>query len=158
MAEAIFWVALLGVAYVYAGYPALLWIAGKLKRVESAMTPEDWPPVTLIISAYNEERSIGQKVENTLSLDYPGALEVVVVSDASDDKTDAIVREFASRGVKLLRMSERGGKTIGLNAAAGQATGDVLVFSDANAMYRKDAVRELVAGFSSPEIGAVIGE
>ena len=85
-------------------------------------------------------------------------LEILVVSDASDDGTDAIVGEFASRGVRLLRMSERGGKTLGLNAGVRAARGEIVVFSDANAMYMPDAVRKMVRNFSDPEVGAVVGE
>src|SRR5207247_1662992 len=107
--------------------------------------PDVLPRVTLLISAYNEEAVIGEKLRNALSLDYPrGFLEIIVVSDCSDDGTDEIVREFAPRAVRLVRQAERLGKSSGLNLGVLQASGEILVFSDANAMYEPDALRWLV--------------
>ncbi len=160
MTEILFWFALSIVVYVYAAYPALLWLASRLLgRRRRDADPASWPIVTLVISAYNEEASIRQKIANTLAIDYPTSqLEVLVVSDASDDRTDAIVREFEMQRVRLLRMPKRGGKTEGLNRAVSVAHGEILVFSDANAMYRLDALKALVRGFTNPNVGAVIGE
>src|SRR5262245_32386491 len=111
MVEATFWLAFGIIAYVYVGYPFLLWVVSRFREPPRVVTPAQWPRVTLVISAYNEERSIRQKIENTLSIDYPQtALEVLVVSDASSDRTELIVDEFAGQGVQLLRMRERGGK------------------------------------------------
>ena len=115
--------------------------------------------MTLVVSAYNEAGVIGEKMANSLALDYPaGKLEVLVVSDASDDGTDDIVRSIADPRVQLLRMEARGGKTLGLNAAVLAARGEIVVFSDANAMYRPDAIRRMVSNFADPAVGAVIGE
>jgi cellulose synthase/poly-beta-1,6-N-acetylglucosamine synthase-like glycosyltransferase len=80
------------------------------------------------------------------------------VSDASEDGTDEIVETYANRGVRLVRMAQRGGKTLGLNAGVAASNGDVIVFSDANALYRVDAIRRLVAPFAASDVGAVIGE
>jgi cellulose synthase/poly-beta-1,6-N-acetylglucosamine synthase-like glycosyltransferase len=155
--EIVFWSSLLAVAYVYAGYPLLLRLLARRSR--ESWPDQKLPAVTLIISVYNEERCIRAKLDNSLELDYPGErLDIVVVSDASTDDTDAIVEGLAERGVRLLRMPERGGKTVGLNAAAANARGEVLVFSDANAMYRADAIKRLVAPFADAAVGAVIGE
>ncbi len=159
MLELIFWLSGAVVAYVYVGYPLLLKLAHLAFGRAPSHPPAVEPPVTLVISAFNEEASIREKLENTLQLDYPAdRLQVLVVSDASDDRTDDIVREFAGRGVRLLRMAERGGKTVGLNAAIREASGDVVVFSDANAMYRRDALRRLSAPFADRTVGAVVGE
>jgi cellulose synthase/poly-beta-1,6-N-acetylglucosamine synthase-like glycosyltransferase len=159
MTEAVFWLSVGIVSYVYAGYPALLWIVSRFVRRARPSAPTIWPRVTLVISAYNEEGSIRQKIVNTLEVDYPrDRLEVLVISDASEDRTDAIVREFEEQGIGLVRMPERGGKTVGLNRAVEVATGEILVFSDANAMYRRDALKALITGFSEPRVGAVIGE
>ncbi len=99
--------------------------------------------MSLVISAFNEAAVIRRKLENALSLDYPpGLLEIVVVSDASDDGTDAIVSEYAGRGVVLHRQPERRGKTAGLNRTVPLLTGEVVVFSDANAMYEPDCAAE----------------
>jgi cellulose synthase/poly-beta-1,6-N-acetylglucosamine synthase-like glycosyltransferase len=159
MLELIFWLSGAVVAYVYIGYPLLLKLAHMAFGRVPSHPPAAEPPVTLVISAFNEEASIREKLENTLQLDYPAdRLQVLVVSDASDDRTDDIVREFADRGVRLLRMAERGGKTVGLNAAIREASGEVVVFSDANAMYRRDALRRLSAPFADRTVGAVVGE
>jgi cellulose synthase/poly-beta-1,6-N-acetylglucosamine synthase-like glycosyltransferase len=159
MLELIFWLPGAVVAYVYIGYPLLLKLAHMAFGRVPSHPPAAEPPVTLVISAFNEEASIREKLENTLQLDYPAdRLQVLVVSDASDDRTDDIVREFADRGVRLLRMAERGGKTVGLNAAIREASGEVVVFSDANAMYRRDALRRLSAPFADRTVGAVVGE
>jgi cellulose synthase/poly-beta-1,6-N-acetylglucosamine synthase-like glycosyltransferase len=115
--------------------------------------------VTLVISAFNEADTIERKLENSLTLDYPAArFEVLVVSDASTDETDRIVQRFSLQGVVLLRMSERSGKTAGLNAAVQRARGDVVVFSDANILYRRDALLQLVRGFADPTVGCVTGD
>jgi cellulose synthase/poly-beta-1,6-N-acetylglucosamine synthase-like glycosyltransferase len=150
-------VAVLG--YVYVGYPLLLrflvWLRGSRRVERYDVTPR----LSLLISAYNEAAVIRHKLENALSLDYPAdQLEIVVVSDASDDGTDEIVREFAGRGVKLLRQSARRGKTAGLNAAVPHLTGVLVAFSDANAMYRTDALRMLARNFADPTVGCVTGE
>jgi cellulose synthase/poly-beta-1,6-N-acetylglucosamine synthase-like glycosyltransferase len=157
--DALFWTMFGIVAYVYAGYPLLLGLLDALGRRRPVRTGEGWPKATLVISAYNEEDVIAAKLDNSLALDYPiGHLQILVVSDACDDRTDEIVASYVGRGVELLRMPERGGKTLGLNAAMRQATGDVVVFSDANAMYEREALRKLVRNFADPEIGAVVGE
>lgn len=146
--------------YVYAGYPIFLAIGSFFYRRAAVEAQAPYQPmVTLVISAFNEADCIEEKIENSLSLDYPKEkLDVVVVSDASDDGTDEIVQKFGARGVRLLRMNERGGKTLGLNAAVASSTSEILVFSDANAIYREDAIARLAENFVDPEIGAVIGE
>lgn len=159
MLELVFWFLLALVGYVYVGYPLLLLILARIGGRQSNPEGGAHPSVTLLISAFNEEDCIGEKLDNSLNLDYPRErLEIVVISDASDDRTDTIVHEYEDRGVKLLRMQERGGKTLGLNAGVEGARGEIVVFSDANAMYRHDAVKALVAPFANPDVGAVIGE
>lgn len=147
------------ILYVYIGYPVLLYVYSRFVPARRDSLPDDLPRVTLLISAYNEEDCIAEKLENSLSLDYPNdLLDIVVISDQSEDDTDDIVKGFAQRGVGLLRMQERGGKTLGLNAGAAGSRGEFIVFSDANAMYRSDAIRALIAPFSDPDVGAVVGE
>jgi cellulose synthase/poly-beta-1,6-N-acetylglucosamine synthase-like glycosyltransferase len=114
--------------------------------------------VSVIISAYNEEKSIGEKLENILALDYPkDRFEVVLASDGSTDQTNAIVQRYQERGVKLLALP-RVGKAAALNAAVSTSKGEILVFSDANSMYKPDAVRFLVRPFADPNIGGVAGD
>jgi cellulose synthase/poly-beta-1,6-N-acetylglucosamine synthase-like glycosyltransferase len=159
LATAAFWISALVVAYVYAGYPLLLWVMGSLGFRRPVRRAPIEPPLTLVISAYNEVAVIGAKLRNSLELDYPpDRLQVLVVSDASDDGTDAAVAACTDPRVELLRMPERGGKTAGLNAAVRRARGEILVFSDANAIYDGAALRHLASNFADPSVGAATGE
>jgi cellulose synthase/poly-beta-1,6-N-acetylglucosamine synthase-like glycosyltransferase len=118
------------------------------------------PQVTLFIPAYNEERVIAQKLDNTLELDYPqDKLEVLVCSDKSDDRTNDIAAEYADRysHIHLIAYEERSGKTGMINKAVPTAQGEIIVLSDANTMYAADSVRIIVSAFASSEIGAVLG-
>lgn len=158
VAASMFWIGLGLLAWVYAGYPVLLWLLGLLGVRRPIHADRIEPRVTLIVSAYNERQVIGAKLENCGRLDYPAdRFEVIVVSDASDDGTDDVVLA-AGPPARLLRMEARGGKTVGLNAALRIAQGDIVVFSDANAMYERDALRMLVRNFADPRVGAVTGE
>jgi exosortase len=122
-------------------------------------TGEITPRVTLIISAYNEGKSIGEKLENSLALNYPQErLEILVVSDASTDGTDEVVNRYRPMGIRLIWQLERQGKTAGLNRAVSEASGEIVVFSDANALYHPDAIRKLVRNFNDPDIGYVTGD
>ena len=146
-------------AYVYAGYPLLLkllvWLRGVCTVNRAAITPS----MTLLISAYNEAAVMRAKLENALALDYPREkLDIVVVSDASTDGTDEIVAEYADRGIRCLRQEWRRGKTAGLNMAVPLLRSDLVVFSDANAMYERDALRMLARNFADPAVGCVTGE
>jgi cellulose synthase/poly-beta-1,6-N-acetylglucosamine synthase-like glycosyltransferase len=146
-------------AYVVAGYPLLLRLLVALRGPRLVTQADITPPVSFVISAYNEADVIRAKLENALALDYPAdRLEIVVISDCSDDGTDDIVREFAARGVRLARQDERRGKTAGLNRAIPQLRGDIVVFSDANAMYNPDSLRKLVRNFADSQVGYVTGE
>ena len=117
------------------------------------------PFVTVIVAAYNEEKNIKATIDNKLSLDYPPEkIEIIVVSDGSTDKTEEIVRQFSERGVRLLQQGPRAGKTSALNLAVPQAKGEIVVFSDANSIYEKDALKALLANFSDPDVGYVTGK
>ncbi|MBM3263392.1 MAG: glycosyltransferase family 2 protein [candidate division Zixibacteria bacterium] len=156
MAVWLFFVCFGLIAYVYFGYPALLWLFTRKK--EKLVRSAERPPVSMIVAAYNEEIVITEKLENTLNQTYPpDRLEVIVASDGSDDRTDAIVRSYADRGVALHRSPERRGKMTVLMDAVQQATGEILVFSDANAMYASDALERLVEPFADVRTGCVCG-
>jgi peptidoglycan/xylan/chitin deacetylase (PgdA/CDA1 family) len=146
--------------YVYVGYPLLLALIVRVRGARPVRQGARLPPVSLVISAHNEAAVIGRKLENALALDYPRErLEIVVISDASTDGTDAIVSEFSARqGVILRRQPERLGKTAGLNRTLPTLRGEIVVFSDANALYQPDALRMLVRNFADPQVGCVIGE
>ena len=158
MIAALFWFAVAVIGYVYAGYPLAMWFLACVKRNPPAAPQTEWPSVSLIVAAFNEERAIGGKLVNALASDYPPEkLEIIVVSDGSTDATDAIVERFRPQGVHLLRVAGRRGKTAAQNAAVGVASGDVLVFSDANALYEPDALRRLVRHFAREDVGCVEG-
>src|SRR5687767_3944219 len=127
-AEVVFWLSAAALFYTYAGYPMLLALVSTLRprRVKRA---DCEPTVSVIIAAYNEERDLAAKLENTLALDYPSRLiEIIVTSDCSSDRTDDIVRSFASRGVRLHRQPMRLGKTAAQNAAVEIARGEIILF------------------------------
>lgn len=139
------------------GYLAQRWPMGS---AAPAVPAGGLPSISLVISAYNEEAVIGRKLDNALGLDYPPEhLAIYVVSDASDDGTDDMVRAYAARDgrVHLVRQEERLGKTAGLNLAMERVDSDLVVFSDANAMYAPNALRELAAPFADPGVGYVVG-
>ncbi len=156
--EALFWISISLVLYVYAGYPALLYLIARRKNAKAFLNEGDLPHVTLLISAYNERSVIQEKLRNALALDYPrDRIEVIVISDCSDDGTDEIIRQFESEGIHLVRQSERLGKSTGLNLGVQAASGQILVFSDANSMYRPDAIRVLMRHFADPLVGYAVG-
>jgi cellulose synthase/poly-beta-1,6-N-acetylglucosamine synthase-like glycosyltransferase len=160
MLKIVFWTAVAIVAYIYFGYPLLLALWSIFKK-EKREKKEIVPRITLIVSAYNEEKIIERKIENSLELNYPkDRLEIIVVSDGSTDNTDGIVKGCSSKfdNVKLVRVGGRSGKNIALNKVLPHTSGDITVFSDANSMYEGDAIRNLVNYFGKKEIGCVIGE
>lgn len=159
---AIFWLTATLVVYPYFVYPLVLHALARARAGNTGQRQGDipLPKVTLIISAYNEDAVIGAKLDNARALDYPpGKLQIIVISDASSDETDAIVERHADEDarVTLFRAPERRGKTMGLNGGMALATGDVVVFSDANAMYAGNAIRELVKAFAEERVGYVVG-
>jgi len=152
-------ICLAALAYVYLGYPLLCALVAALRRRRIRRGTET-PRVSILISAYDEAAHIGATVRNKLELEYPAErCEVVVVSDGSGDGTDEIVARVAAteERVRLIRQEPRAGKTAALNVAAGAATGEILVFSDANSLYAPDALRRLVEPFADPEVGYVTG-
>jgi cellulose synthase/poly-beta-1,6-N-acetylglucosamine synthase-like glycosyltransferase len=156
-AEIIFGLSAAALFYTYAGYPLLLVIASTL-RPKRVRRDKFEPTVTILITAYNEERALAAKLENTLALDYPRELlEIVVASDCSNDRTDEIVGEFSARGVRLCRRPERLGKTAAQNAAVEQAHGEIIIFSDATSHYQPNVIRTVMPNFADAAVGCVAG-
>jgi cellulose synthase/poly-beta-1,6-N-acetylglucosamine synthase-like glycosyltransferase len=155
----VFWICCGLLCYVYAGYPVLAWLLGKVVRRRVA-TPasDDLPTVTVLIAAHNEVREIAATVRNKLDQDYPATkLDVIVVSDGSVDGTDEAVLAVGDARVRLIRQEPRQGKTSALNLGVPLARGEILVFSDANSLYAPDAVRRLVEPLADPQVGYVTG-
>jgi cellulose synthase/poly-beta-1,6-N-acetylglucosamine synthase-like glycosyltransferase len=152
-----FWLAASLLFYVYAGYPLLLALVGlfvRRPRAEAGYTPK----ISVLIAAYNEEEAIERKLQQTLALEYPhGKLEVLVLSDCSTDRTDEIVNAFPDSRVRLVKMPERRGKTHAQNHGVKEATGEVIIFSDATAIYHPKALLYLACNYQDPSVGGVSG-
>jgi cellulose synthase/poly-beta-1,6-N-acetylglucosamine synthase-like glycosyltransferase len=143
--------------YVYLGYPVLLYLYGLIFRKNRKTDSSFQPTVTLIIPAHNEEDCIEKKIRNALELDYPKQkLEIIVASDASTDSTMDKAGQFGDR-IKLLDFRERSGKMGIINKAVKSAAGDILVLTDANTMFARYTIKELVKHFAEPEVGCVCG-
>ncbi|MCZ6767424.1 MAG: glycosyltransferase family 2 protein [bacterium] len=160
MWQFIFW-ACIGLAiYTYFGYPLTLYLLSRLpRRKRHSIVEVDYPSVCLLISAFNEEKVIRTKIENSLGLTYPHEkLTILVASDGSDDETVRITKEFADRGVRVYHSDERSGKSAVINRVVPDIEEDVVVFTDANALFAEDALERLVRRFADPSIGCVVGK
>jgi cellulose synthase/poly-beta-1,6-N-acetylglucosamine synthase-like glycosyltransferase len=156
-AETVFWAMVAVVLYAYVGYSLTILLLARFIHHAIRRAPIE-PRVTYLITAYNEEKNVRAKLEQVLSLDYPhDRLEVIVASDASTDGTDDVVRQFADRGVRLVRVEGRAGKTETQNRAVREATGEIIIFSDATTVYEKSALRNIVRNYADPTVGAVSG-
>ena len=157
MIEGVFWLAAGIVGYTYVLFPILLLVRASL-RPRSVNAADISPPVSVVLSAHDEAAAIGDRIRNLLESDYPpDRLQIVVVSDGSTDDTAAIAASFADRGVVALDL-ERVGKAAALDAAVGRATGEIVVFTDANTAFDRDAIRHLVRPFADPTVGGVAGD
>lgn len=143
--------------YAYILYPVLVALIGWVRpRNRRPAPPDEWPLVSITVPVYNEAAHIRRKVERILAWDYPAECrQVVVVSDASTDDTDRIVSEFKDRGVELIRLSKRGGKTAAENAALPHLRGSIVVNSDASIDVPAGSLKALVLWFGDPTVGVV---
>ncbi len=145
------------ILYSFLVYPILLGLLAALFGRRSRADEGHTPSVSILIPAYNEEAIIARKIENTLQLDYPPEKREILVASESDDGTDAIVKRYEDRGVRLLPSAVRRGKVANLNRAVPDSGGEILVFTDANALLRADVLRRLVRHFADVRIGSVSG-
>jgi cellulose synthase/poly-beta-1,6-N-acetylglucosamine synthase-like glycosyltransferase len=153
--ETVFWVSVGFVFYAYAGYPLLLMLIGLVRNRPVKKAPFQ-PTVSFIITAYNEEKRIGEKLLNMLRQDYPRELlDLVVASDCSTDTTDDLVRSFESSGIRLVRSDTKGGKEAAQKLAVDSTSGEILVFSDTATMLEPTAITTIVKNFSDPTVGCV---
>lgn len=161
LVEAVFIASVGLVFYTYVGYPILMWTLARLRGAlfnAREEPPYSAPHVSLLVAAYNEGGIIAQKVENALSLDFEAdKLEILIGSDGStDDTVEAVMSCLPTSRGRVIPMARRG-KSWVINDLAAAATGEILVFTDANTMFERDALRELVRPFADPEIGCVSG-
>ena len=167
----LFWFSLFMIFYAYAGYALVLLTIDVYRRlfkrrkysssskIDGYHADDQLPPLSFIITAYNEAARIAKKIENTLALSYLSEkIEIIVASDCSSDETDNIVKSYAGRGVKLVRAPERKGKEHAQMHAVKAATGEIFVFSDVATILKPDALRNIVRNFQDPTIGCVSSE
>ncbi|HVR30408.1 MAG TPA: glycosyltransferase family 2 protein, partial [Thermoanaerobaculia bacterium] len=152
--ELLFWAAAALLAYTYAGFPVLIGLRALLAPRPVRRAPVR-ARVSVLIAAHNEADVIGQKLETVLAA-ADERVEVLVASDGSDDATEEVVAAFADRRVRLLALPRRG-KASALNQAVAAASGEILVFTDANSMWARDALPVLLAPFADPNVGGVAG-
>lgn len=162
MVEALFIISGFVIFYIYFGYPFILWLIPTKHNIKDKRyneTEENLPKVSLIIAAYNEEKVIEEKIKNSLELDYPPEkFEILIGSDGSSDKTAEIINQYKDNRLSFYNFQQRRGKTSVLNDLVPKAKGEIIVFSDANAIYQKDAIKKLVRHFEDKSIGAVSGD
>ena len=153
----LFWGSVGGIFYTYFGYPVLIFLLAKIiHKPEAYQTSQ--PSVTLLIAAYNEETVIEDKIQNSLTIDYPkDSLQILVVTDGSADKTPEIAKRYTPYGIEILHEPERRGKMAAINRALPNARGEIVVFSDANNYYQADTILKLIQPFGSQAVGGVTG-
>jgi cellulose synthase/poly-beta-1,6-N-acetylglucosamine synthase-like glycosyltransferase len=151
-------------AYAYVGYPLLLRIATRnrpnaLSRTALSQDNEDlWPTVSISLPAFNEESRLSDTLESLLALDYPAdRIEIVVISDASTDRTDEIAESYADHGIRLMRLPERGGKVAAENFGANELGGEIVVNTDATIRIPPDSLKPLIRVFQDTSIGVASG-
>jgi cellulose synthase/poly-beta-1,6-N-acetylglucosamine synthase-like glycosyltransferase len=170
IAAAFFWISLAAMTYTYFGYPVVLllcyvwaqlrrdlrFLTGRRERRVRDLPEDEFPAVTFVIAAYNEEAVLPAKLRNLAALDYPRQkLEILFVSDASDDGTNQILASCPE--VRLIIQPARSGKPAALNVGVAAASNDILILSDAATLFAPDALRQLVRHFADPKVGAVCG-
>lgn len=157
LAMALFAGLILLLAYVHVGYPALMaFLARRFPNPPSSAEGAAPSQFSVLLCVHNEAGRIGARLQNLLSLGWPGTVEIIVVCDGCTDNTAAIAREFGPE-IKVLETPAKAGKPTGLNAAAAIAQGDLLVFCDARQTFASDAIEQLAAPFADPQVGAVSG-
>lgn len=155
----VFWFMVALVFYTYAGYPALIWCIGRIRRRYRSLplSPPAGLSVCVVVATYNEARVIGEKLDSLLGQTYARALtDIMVVDDGSDDRTRAVVKAYEAQGVRLTALP-RGGKAAALNRALQDCKADIVAFTDADTLWLPDTLHHLLAPFDNPRIGGVAG-
>jgi cellulose synthase/poly-beta-1,6-N-acetylglucosamine synthase-like glycosyltransferase len=160
MMEILFWTSAFVIAYVYAGYPALIsaWARLAPRPNRTGFAPGSWPSISVVLAARNEAARLPGRVDNLLGLPYDGRREIIVVSDGSTDDTREALAGYCQRGDIRLIEVPAGGKPLALNAGVAAASGDVVVFADARQRFSERALSALAANFADPKVGGATGE
>jgi glycosyltransferase involved in cell wall biosynthesis len=155
----LFWTALAWVVYAYVGYGVMLRVLASL-RTKPVRRGDVYPRVSVILAVHNGALTVRERLENILEQSYaPERIEIIVADDGSDDGTDRIVREqFAARGVRLVRLEQRGGKESAQKAALAATSGEVVVFTDVGTRFDRHGIEKIVRSFADPTVGAVSSE
>ena len=157
-----FWISIFLVFYTFFGYGILLFFLVKLRGIIKGKRPIPnnggrWPTLTLVVSAYNEESCIAEKIENSLSLTYPqDKIEYLFITDGSTDNTAAIIAKYPQ--IKLMHQPERRGKIAAMERAMHEVTSEVVIFTDANTILNKQALMNICRHYNDAKVGAVSGE
>ena len=158
MLRLLFWFSIAAILYTYLGYPLLVWLGARCRR-RSVHKAAATPRVSVIIACHNEARHIEARLHNLLDCDYPPKqLEIILISDGSSDLTAEVARRFVCERVRVFAYEWQMGKATALNVGVELATGEVIVFADARQRFEAPAIREMVANFADPTVGAVSGE
>lgn len=158
MVETLFWICVAAILYTYLGYPIAVWLLGRVRNPKIRKAPIT-PRVSVVIACHNEQNNIAARIKNLLDCDYPReALEIIIVSDGSSDRTADVARRQMSDRVRVIAYKEQKGKSTALNVGVGIATGEVIVFADARQSFEAPAIKEMVANFADSRVGAVSGE
>lgn len=154
----LFWLAVLFIVYTYLGYPLLVWVLARRGPAVPVSVLAQWPAVSVVVPFCNEAARVPAKLATLRGQDYPGALQIIFVSDGEQDDTAAAVRASAAHGVTALVLPQRQGKPSALNAAMAHLSHDLVLFTDARQTLAPDALRRLVMRMQDQHVGAVSGE
>lgn len=154
----IFFISCFIVFYNYLGYALIVYVLNQFKKTKpSEEENEFFPTISFVVAAYNEEDCMEEKISNSLDQDYPAdKIQYIFITDGSTDQTTSIISRYPS--IQLLHSEERTGKSAALNRAVSMANNDVLIFSDANTILNKKAVKNIARHYKNPKVGGVAGE
>lgn len=166
--QTVFWASLALIVYAYAGYPLIIWLLAKGKtrepQVSETTEPSEdsetsLPRVSIVIAAYREEAVILERLNNLARLDYPtDQLEILIGCDGNEDLTGELVSADPNEQIRLIQFEQRRGKSSVLNDCVPEATGEIIVFSDANTEMDPQCIKRLVRHFADETVGCVCGQ
>ena len=160
--QIIFWISVFLVVYTYVGYGFILFLMVKIKRLFGKSdvipeTPNEFPEVTFVVAAYNEQDWIVEKINNTLELEYPkDKIKYFFVTDGSNDRTPEIIQQYPQ--IKLFHRPERAGKIAAVERIMEFVETPIVIYTDANTMVNKEAIYNIVRHYEDPKVGVVAGE